>query len=483
MGKVQMALYYYLSETNPMPQNENDATPGKLHSRVTSRVTSIDQTEADPGRRGFLQTIATAGVSVPASYFLLGNSARAAKSPGTQDCLKGNTSFALRRTDSTSKKAQFVRDFSDPYLELVRLLHEAAEVEHSLMIQYLYAAFSVKPEYAGIVGGIAPRTDTFLGFAVQEMQHLGLVNRLLAALGSTPNLLTQNMPYEPDIYPFEITLEACSPLSLAKYTYCEAPAGALDRTGAKDARDHAFLDTVYAALGNQARPNRVGSFYDSVIDTLKEYGKSQISEYEFSQPLDIDMWVEKLKALQEEGEVGHFEFFKDVLLGTHKGCRGRRNVWKLPRDHAHYPTQKLPANPSAFVGHPNQIKDPVALSLAWLSNLHYWVSLSALTYAYNFSSSKLIEIAQRHMIGPLLVLGRELPKLGAAVPFDQLSMGYSPGLRPADSLRFMQHLVLETIEAEKRLGDHLPTAYDPSITAATQEEIELLFEWMKVSRL
>ena len=31
---------------------------------------------------------------------------------------------------------QLVRDFHDPYLELLRLLHEASEVEHALMLQY-----------------------------------------------------------------------------------------------------------------------------------------------------------------------------------------------------------------------------------------------------------------------------------------------------------------------------------------------------------
>jgi hypothetical protein len=39
------------------------------------------------------------------------------------------------------------RDFSNPYLELIRLLKEAAEIEHDLMVQYLYCAFSLKPAY------------------------------------------------------------------------------------------------------------------------------------------------------------------------------------------------------------------------------------------------------------------------------------------------------------------------------------------------
>ncbi len=32
------------------------------------------------------------------------------------------------------------RSFDDPYLEIVRLLKEASEIEHDLMIQYLYSA-------------------------------------------------------------------------------------------------------------------------------------------------------------------------------------------------------------------------------------------------------------------------------------------------------------------------------------------------------
>src|SRR5690606_16875052 len=46
------------------------------------------------------------------------------------------------------KSAPVHQDFSNSYLELIRLLREAAEIEHDLMIQYLYCAFSLKPAYA-----------------------------------------------------------------------------------------------------------------------------------------------------------------------------------------------------------------------------------------------------------------------------------------------------------------------------------------------
>lgn len=278
------------------PKTKKRKSTGKLRSRVTT----IDSKETDPGRRGFLQAMAAGGVSVPASYFLLNDpikSAQAVETPNDPDRFKGNSNFGLRRTDSTPKKAQFIRDFSDPYLELVRLLREAAEVEHSLMIQYLYAAFSIKPVYAGIVGDVTPTEDTFLGVAVQEMQHLGAVNRLLAELGSTPNLATQDLPYEPEIYPFEVKLEACGPVSLSKYSYCEAPTAALDRRKAKTPDDHAYIDQMNAALGNRVRPNLVGSFYDTVIDTLEEYGKTGEAEDELSKPLDVTLWVKKLRAV------------------------------------------------------------------------------------------------------------------------------------------------------------------------------------------
>src|SRR5262245_55101862 len=45
----------------------------------------------------------------------------------------------------THRVSPVQQPFSDPYLELVRLLKEGAEVEQDLMLQYLYAAFSLKP--------------------------------------------------------------------------------------------------------------------------------------------------------------------------------------------------------------------------------------------------------------------------------------------------------------------------------------------------
>lgn len=98
-----------------------------------------------------------------------------------------------------------VRDFNDPYIELLRLLHVAAEIEHALMTQYLYAAFSVKPIYQAIAGHGAPNSNDLLGVAIQEMQHLGKVNQLLVALGAGPTLIREDFPTSPISIPFPST--------------------------------------------------------------------------------------------------------------------------------------------------------------------------------------------------------------------------------------------------------------------------------------
>ena len=123
------------------------------------------------------------------------------------------------------------RDFSDPYLELIRLLKEGAEIEHDLMVQYLYGAFSLKPAYAELVGTPTPNATSLMGVIVEEMRHLAAVNRLLVELEAKPVLTRQDFPYETDVYPFPFELAPLGQTNLAKFVYCEA-----DKTRLKRAR-------------------------------------------------------------------------------------------------------------------------------------------------------------------------------------------------------------------------------------------------------
>jgi hypothetical protein len=83
--------------------------------------------------------------------------------------------------------------------QLVAALKEASEIEQQLMIQYLYAAFSLKkrpdercsPAQYELVRRWG---STLLMVARSEMEHLALVNGLLSALGEAPWFSRENIP-------------------------------------------------------------------------------------------------------------------------------------------------------------------------------------------------------------------------------------------------------------------------------------------------
>ena len=436
--------------------------------RKTSRVRLLSDVldREKRGRREFLRMMSACGVSIPASYFMIGDSFahRAKPAARAKPVRPGARHKGSMRLKADSKTPRILRDFSDPYMELIRLLREASEIEHALMVQYLYAAFSVKPEFESIVGYGDPNANDLIGVAVQEMQHLGKVNKFLVALGAAPNLVRQDFPYEADIYPFELNLEPLSWRSLAKYTYTEASADAVDRSKAKTAADLAFLDELGSALGRNPRPNHVGSLYGAVIRVTEELSASSDKWRHELKP-----WLKELDDIRRQGEEDHFVFFKKLFMGTHEGFNGHSNVWRVPREHPAYPARWLPANPSAYVGHKNQIQDPLALSLAWLGNLHYWISLLILDFGYREESSDYRDLAKIHMTGPLWSILRHLPKLGVGMPFDPLGAGYSPGRNPESALLFIRHMLEEADLLERELADRLPDDFPISVCRDTIE--------------
>lgn len=440
-------------------KHTNTDVLAKKASRVRIFSSAVQMKTRD--RRQFLQSFAACGATVPAVFILsnIGVSGKQITIDKTAEAQNEQTS-----------KVRIVRDFADTGLELIRLLREAAEIEHSLLIQYLYAAFSIKPEYSGLIGQGDPNASDLLGVAVQEMQHLAIVNELLVELGAMPVLSRQDFPYEPDIYPFPLNLEPLSKHSLAKYAYTEAPAAALDVSiGTPDPLDgpgkRHFVDQIVRALGIDPRPNHVGSLYARVIAVFKEYA-SQFNE--LSEP---QKWVDKLEAVKEQGEDDHFQFFKSVFLGTHPAFNGNLEVWDLPANSPHYPARRLPTNPSAYVGHERQIVDPAALSLAWLGNLQYWMVLMLLDHGYRKKSVEHRTAARALMAGPFLSLARHLPSLGSGMPFDQLSMGYCAGTDDRFNMRFIDSLSREIATLEQKLESCLPSDYLPG---QAQEALNML---------
>src|SRR5256714_13619523 len=76
---------------------------------------------------------------------------------------------------------------------LIYMLCEAAELEHGIMCQYLFAAFSLKqradegltPEQ---LDAVTRWRRQIAHVAAEEMLHLALVHNLLSAIGAAPHL-------------------------------------------------------------------------------------------------------------------------------------------------------------------------------------------------------------------------------------------------------------------------------------------------------
>ena len=116
--------------------------------------------------------------------------------------------------------------------QLLYLLAEAAEIEHTLMCSYLYAAFSLKPVTdAGLSAREAEAVERWrraiMGVAIEEMGHLLLVSNLLVAVGGRPHFMRPNFPVSPGYFPSGVVLRL-TPFAvetLDHFIFLERPTG------------------------------------------------------------------------------------------------------------------------------------------------------------------------------------------------------------------------------------------------------------------
>jgi Ferritin-like len=116
--------------------------------------------------------------------------------------------------------------------ELTYLLCQAAELEHGLMCEYLYAAFSLKREPDATLDAVHMDTverwrSTILRVAAEEMLHWALVNNLLTAVGSAPYVSRPHLPHQARGYPagVQIALVGFGERALRHFLFLERPEG------------------------------------------------------------------------------------------------------------------------------------------------------------------------------------------------------------------------------------------------------------------
>ncbi len=164
-----------------------------------------------------------------------------------EDALDSATLNAIREHDLPIPAG--VHTAHDAVRELLR---QAAEVEHALLVEYLYARFSVDRgrDYATVLSDVA----------LEEMGHLMTVQNLLLSIGEQPYFGRQDDTPDPDSDPFPFTLGSLSKLSLAKFVVAEMPELNSNQI---DDELRPTLEIMRAEVKSKISvdPNRVGILY------------------------------------------------------------------------------------------------------------------------------------------------------------------------------------------------------------------------------
>jgi hypothetical protein len=138
-----------------------------------------------------------------------------------------------------------------PNEEAVELLRVAAEIEHALMVEYLYAAYASSNNTL---------RNSLANIAKQEMGHLMTVQNLILMLGGTPYLGRQDHTPDESEDPFPFRLEPPSKTSVATYATCEAPPEDL----VPPAQATSYATARALAASSVPFVNRVGALYAKI---------------------------------------------------------------------------------------------------------------------------------------------------------------------------------------------------------------------------
>jgi hypothetical protein len=166
---------------------------------------------------------------------------------------------------------------------LIMLLHIGSELEHGLMVQYLYAAYSLR------VDGVPPQDsetvrqwqNLILTVAREEMGHLLTVQNLLCFVGGPVSFNREEFPWDTPFYPFPFMLEPLSRESLAAYVFAEMPgnfetleklyANSRKSTAARhfEQVDIPFIEATMKKWVGSDSAHPVGEVYGLITDIIK----------------------------------------------------------------------------------------------------------------------------------------------------------------------------------------------------------------------
>jgi nitrite reductase/ring-hydroxylating ferredoxin subunit len=342
--------------------------------------------------------------------------------------------------------------------ELIYLMSEASEIEHMLMLEYLFAALSLKTDASeGLteeqLEAVRRWEGLILEVAAQEMLHLALWGNLLTAIGGAPHFDRPNFPQPVTYYPpgFQLALLPFSEQALGNFVFNERPEGmeynAPELEAAREAMSPPITDVV---VPHEPEFSTQGYLYRAIEQgferLVEKYGERRvfIGHPEAQATQRYFGWPE----LVQVTDVASAQAAIDTIVEQGEGARGDRHeahFGKFLRVLVEYSELKEqdptfePARPvvpawvrlpgGASVPDPTLITDPTTAGVADLFNASYEVMLQMLIrfFAHTEESEEELRTLSKTAVGVMALIIKPLGKLLTTLPVGADSPGKTAG--------------------------------------------------------
>ncbi len=377
------------------------------------------------------------------------------------------------------------------------LLHTGAEVEHSLLVQYLYAAFSIRP------GNLSPANaqrntwkTSLLSIAKEEMGHLLTVQNILRALRAPLNLEREDFPFRSKLYPFPYRLERLTRISLAKYVLAEMPPEGVPET-VLSAQQKEQLVQLAALDGNGDGVNQVGLLYDTLRYALTQLPpeafhadpnggpayQSGATDWGTDEDPTNVTGIKTIRVSDQATALAAIDVIARQGEGVGGGALENSHFHRFltlfrefpPENAGPSPTFPVPTDPNtAFPPNISTITHPNTRRWAALFNLRYSILLTSIAHALHLPVSDSRSLLLGWVFEEMVFAAGALPSLFKklmSLELDELTGRTAAGpfelptsMNWPDQDSDWWRLQLDAIEASRQLIDLLNEPEDPLLT-------------------
>jgi hypothetical protein len=343
--------------------------------------------------------------------------------------------------------------------QLLHMLAEAAEIEHNLLCNYLYASFSLRRADEGLseaeAGAVQRWRKLVSGIAVQEMGHLAAVNNLIVALGGRAHFNRPNFPVAAGYHPpgFRLRLTPFDEATLEHFIFLERPGDAPLRDGAgfqhapntrddsrewitPTGRDYGTIGELYGTIRQGLKTLVAQRGAAAFVRGVPQLGGAEVGLDGVVEISDLATALAVLRLIVEQGEGAdvqaadsHFARFRSVQEEWGR-LKAANPAFVPAHPAAADPVMRRPAEAS---GH-TWITAPEAAGKLDLGNAIYGALLVLLAQLYEPLApderrrAAGAAIKLMHAVG---ALGARLARLGAGLSF---AVPRSPGPRAGSAL-------------------------------------------------